>query len=203
MIRWCRSADAGDQGHLQRCLLLSDGGHPAAAGSVCPVGRLRPPHHRLGDEGGIRPLLHAGRPKQQAAAIMSSAPVSTSPPTWAAPRWSRSRYSATIAVCNLPNRAVTRSAGDLRLRLVCVAIHEALPPLGGGPVVFYRELWRVIGSLLFFCACRYAAGAARLMPHRAASPIHRPVSPVSPVGTAGGGGLCGSGQLATDSVRST
>ena len=36
-----------------------------AAGSVCPVGRLRPPHHRLGDEGGIRPLLHAGRLKHK------------------------------------------------------------------------------------------------------------------------------------------
>lgn len=123
--------DAGDQGHLQRCLLLSDGGHPAAAGSVCPVGRLRPPHHRFGDEGGIRPLLHAGRPKHKRPAIMSSAPVSTSPPTWAAPRWSRSRYSATIAVCNLPNRAVTKSAGDLRLRLVLCRQPRGSPPLGG------------------------------------------------------------------------
>ena len=25
----------------------------------------QPPHHRLGDEGGIRPLLHAGRPKHK------------------------------------------------------------------------------------------------------------------------------------------
>lgn len=75
----------------------------------------------------------------QAAAIMSSAPVSTSPPTWAAPRWSRSRYSATIAVCNLPNRAVTRSAGDLRLRLVLCRQPRALPHLGEGP-------WFFIGS---------------------------------------------------------
>ena len=60
----------------------------------------------------------------------------TSPPTWAAPRWSRSRYSATITVCNLPNRAVTRSAGDLRLRLVLCRQPRALPHLGGGPVVF-------------------------------------------------------------------
>ena len=47
-----------------------------------------------------------------------------------------SRYSATITVCNLPNRAVTRSAGDLRLRLVLCRQPRALPHLGGGPVVF-------------------------------------------------------------------